>query len=328
MTITFAIPTPPTSSATAPSPRKSDVKVLFAAARASIASDGRRDVDLVRRLRDRSCVRAPRARPRRPRGRPARRATSTSRPRRPRKRAAAANPTSAALSSDGTSVDRVEDPHDGEPRAADDDLDPAAGPVDPEPAGSRRSQDHGGVAGRRVVEEDAAGECGAERAEQRRVGGERRDALRLARPASAPTGTRRRRPTRSPRPRRPARSGRSSPVASRAAPRPRRRSSARARRSAGSSPAGRATRGGRPCSTPRSRGRRPSQRSRSRSRARRARPGAVARAGRRRRRAARRAAASLLGASSITRRAPCRARRGRRAARPVAAARRRAPGRG
>ena len=41
MTITLAIPTPPTSSATAPSPRKSAVKASLTAARASSASEGR-----------------------------------------------------------------------------------------------------------------------------------------------------------------------------------------------------------------------------------------------------------------------------------------------
>ena len=39
--MTFAIPTPPTSSATAPRPSSSDVNAPFAAARASSASDGR-----------------------------------------------------------------------------------------------------------------------------------------------------------------------------------------------------------------------------------------------------------------------------------------------
>ena len=41
ITITFAIPTPPTSSATAPRPRNSEVNAVLAAARASSASDGR-----------------------------------------------------------------------------------------------------------------------------------------------------------------------------------------------------------------------------------------------------------------------------------------------
>jgi hypothetical protein len=41
ITITLAIPTPPTSSATAPRPRNNDVKAVLAAARASRASDGR-----------------------------------------------------------------------------------------------------------------------------------------------------------------------------------------------------------------------------------------------------------------------------------------------
>ena len=41
MTITFAIPTPPTSSATAPSPRNSEVNAVLAAALAASASDGR-----------------------------------------------------------------------------------------------------------------------------------------------------------------------------------------------------------------------------------------------------------------------------------------------
>ena len=41
MTMTFAIPTPPTSSATAPRPSSSDVNAPFAAAFASSASDGR-----------------------------------------------------------------------------------------------------------------------------------------------------------------------------------------------------------------------------------------------------------------------------------------------
>ena len=40
MTMMFATPTPPTSSATAPRPRNSPVSALFAAARASSAADG------------------------------------------------------------------------------------------------------------------------------------------------------------------------------------------------------------------------------------------------------------------------------------------------
>ena len=53
--------------------------------------------------------------------------------------------------------DGVEDPDHREAPTTDDDLDPAAGPGDPEPAGGR-SQDDGGVPGRRVVEEHAVGE--------------------------------------------------------------------------------------------------------------------------------------------------------------------------
>ena len=141
--MTFAIPTPPTSRATAPRPRRSDVNALRAAARASIASEGRltstssgcagfavrartpltsstwsgsrahverRDVafvvEVARRRReadDRGAVQRRRE------------------------------------------LDRVENPEDREPHAADHDLDPAAGPADAEPAGGRRSEDHGGV---------------------------------------------------------------------------------------------------------------------------------------------------------------------------------------
>ena len=326
MTITFAIPTPPTSSATAPSPRKSDGEGALRR-RARLDRVGRAgDVHLVGRLGvDRACEHrahvldvlgvAPHVE---------RRDVALV----VEEAGGGAEPDERGAVERRDERHGVEDPDDGEPRAADDDLDPAAGPVDPEPAGSRRSQDHGGVAGRRVVEEDAVGERRAERGEQRRVGGERRDALRLRRPASAPTGTRWS-PT--------------EPVAETASTGPMRPVIARAvSGSAASSPkivcpgeavsrfvpsrssderrsalldseiARTATIAAIPIAIPSAE---------SAARSRRAwRPTAPTRRTSR--------GGSRLGASSITRRARCRARRGRRAARPAAAARRRARGRG
>ena len=51
ITITLAMPIPPTSRATAPRPRNSDVNAVLAASSAASASDGRRRLDLLGRLR-------------------------------------------------------------------------------------------------------------------------------------------------------------------------------------------------------------------------------------------------------------------------------------
>jgi hypothetical protein len=171
--MTLAIPTPPTSSATAPRPRNSEVNAVLAAARASSASDGR-EIDLFRVLavgggaervahgRDRVGVRAHVDR---------------------RRRAGRAEPVLGdAEPDDRRRVERVgegdgiEDPDDREPAAGD--PHPHAGAVDPQPRGGVGAEDGDRVAAVRRVDEAPTRERAADRAQQRRIGGEHADPVR------------------------------------------------------------------------------------------------------------------------------------------------------
>ena len=182
--MTLAMPTPPTSSATAPRPRNSAVNALLAAARAAIASDGRDTCTwsglsglavagtTSRTLSTWSTIGAEVQR--------VRRAVFA-----PRSCWATGAPTRAERSMSWASVDRVHHADHLEPLAAE--PDPLARLGDAESLRRHGAEHDRRVPLRRRVEEPPGGHRSAERGEQVGVGGLHRDALReLARHAVGP----------------------------------------------------------------------------------------------------------------------------------------------